>query len=87
VRKPAEVVAAALRTPGAFPAGLTRREVEVLRHLAAGHSNKQIAAALVISDKTVQRHLSNIFTKLGLSSRTAAAAYAFEHGLVHTGGR
>jgi DNA-binding NarL/FixJ family response regulator len=59
------------------------REAEVLRCLAAGRSNKEIAAALVISDKTVQRHLSNIFTKLGVTSRTAAAAYAHEHGLVH----
>lgn len=65
-----------------LPGGLTDREAEVLGCLANGGSNKQIAAALAISDKTVQRHLSNIFTKLGLTSRTAAAAYAFEHGLV-----
>jgi DNA-binding NarL/FixJ family response regulator len=49
---------------------------------SARRSNKEIAAALVISDRTVQRHLANIFTKLDLSSRTAAAAYAFENGLV-----
>ncbi|MDN3356335.1 helix-turn-helix transcriptional regulator [Actinomadura sp. DC4] len=71
--------AAAERAP--LPAGLTGREAEVLRHVAAGHSNRQVATALCLSEKTVARHLSNIFTKLGLSSRTAAAAYAFERGL------
>ena len=65
----------------ALPAGLTAREVEVLRLVAAGHSNPQIAAALFLSHKTVQRHLSNIFAKTGVTSRTAAAAYAFEHQL------
>ncbi|MCW2631792.1 MAG: LuxR family transcriptional regulator, partial [Pseudonocardia sp.] len=73
---------AAMRHPTARPGGLTEREVEVLACVAAGRSNKEIAATLVISDKTVQRHLANIFTKLDLGSRTAAAAYAFEHGLV-----
>jgi ATP/maltotriose-dependent transcriptional regulator MalT len=63
------------------PAGLTDREVEVLRLAAAGRSNAQIAAELVLSEKTVARHLSNIFTKIDVSSRTAAAAFAFEHGL------
>jgi DNA-binding CsgD family transcriptional regulator len=61
--------------------GLSAREVEVLRLVAAGKSNKAIASHLVISDKTVARHVSNIFTKLGLSSRAAATAYAYEHGL------
>jgi DNA-binding NarL/FixJ family response regulator len=65
-----------------LPAGLTPREGEVLRLVAAGSSNRDIAQALFLSEKTVARHLSNIFTKLGLSSRTAAAAFAFEHGLV-----
>ncbi len=63
------------------PAGLTQREVEVLRLVAAGGSNREIAAALTISEHTVARHLQNIFTKLGVSSRTAAGAFAFEHGL------
>ena len=63
------------------PAGLTPREVEVLRLVAAGHSNSEIARALVLSEKTVARHLSNIFTKLEVGSRTAAAAFAFENGL------
>jgi DNA-binding CsgD family transcriptional regulator len=62
--------------------GLTERELEVLRLVAAGRSNREIAAALVISEHTVARHLQNIFAKLGLSSRTAATAFAFEHGLV-----
>lgn len=67
---------------GRRPHGLTAREVEVLGLVAAGRSNADIAAELVLSDRTVARHLSNIFGKLGVGSRTAAAAYAFEHGLV-----
>ena len=62
--------------------GLTARELEVLRLVASGKSNKEIAAALVISEHTVARHVQNIFTKLGVPSRTAAGAYAFEHDLV-----
>jgi DNA-binding CsgD family transcriptional regulator len=61
--------------------GLTARELEVLRLVASGRSNSEIAAALVISEHTVARHLQNIFGKLGVSTRTAAAAYAFEHRL------
>jgi DNA-binding CsgD family transcriptional regulator len=61
--------------------GLTRREVEVLRLVAAGRSNREIAAALVISEHTVARHLQNIFAKLNVSSRTAASAFAFAHEL------
>jgi DNA-binding CsgD family transcriptional regulator len=64
------------------PDGLTDREVEVLRLAAAGRSNAQIAAELFLSEKTVARHLSNIFTKIDVTSRTAAAAYAFEHDVV-----
>jgi DNA-binding NarL/FixJ family response regulator len=58
---------------------LSAREVEVLRLIASGRTNRSIAAELVLSEKTVQRHVSNILTKLGVGSRTAAAAYAFAH--------
>lgn len=71
-----------LVTPGGRPAGLTEREVEVLGLVAQGCSNAQIAASFVLSERTVARHLSNIFAKLGVGSRTAAAAFAFEHDLV-----
>jgi len=67
-----------------LPAGLTEREAEVLRLVAAGHTNKEIAAALFLSEKTVARHLSNIFTKIGVSTRAAATAFAFERGIVTT---
>ena len=73
---------ARLLEPARLPGGLTAREVEVLRLVASGRSNPQIAADLTLSEKTVARHLSNIFTKLDVGSRTAAAAYAYEHGLV-----
>jgi DNA-binding NarL/FixJ family response regulator len=62
--------------------GLTPREVEVLRLVAEGKTNRAIADQLVISEKTVARHVSNIFTKLGISSRSAATAYAYQHDLV-----
>ncbi|MEE2568153.1 LuxR C-terminal-related transcriptional regulator [Pseudarthrobacter sp. J64] len=65
--------------PNAGP--LTRREVEVLRLVASGRGNRSIAAELYLSEKTVARHVSNIFMKLGLSNRAAATRYAFEHGL------
>ena len=69
----------------ARPAGpLTAREVEVIRLVAVGKTNRAIAADLVISEKTVARHLANIFTKLDLPSRSAATAYAYEHGLVRS---
>jgi len=61
---------------------LSAREIEVLRLVATGKTNRAIADALKISEKTVARHISNIFTKLGLTSRAAATAYAYEHRLV-----
>jgi len=64
------------------PGGLSRREGEVLMQVAAGKTNRAIATELFISEKTVARHVSNIFTKLGLSSRAEATAYAYKHGLV-----
>lgn len=69
-------------TRAVFPAGLTAREVEVLRLVAAGLTNSDVAARLYLSVKTVSRHLSNIFHKIDVSSRAAATAFAFEHGLV-----
>ena len=62
--------------------GLTARELEVLRRVAAGKTNRDIAAELFISEHTVARHIQNIFAKLDVSSRTAATAFAFEHDLV-----
>jgi len=62
--------------------GLTARELEILRVLATGKTNREIAETLVISDHTVRRHIQNIFAKLGVSSRAAATAFAFRHGLV-----
>ncbi len=53
----------------------------MLRLVAAGHTNRAIAAELYLSDKTVARHLSNIFVKIGVSSRSAATAFAFEAGI------
>jgi DNA-binding NarL/FixJ family response regulator len=64
--------------------GLSRRELEVLRLVAAGQSNRAIAAALVISEHTVARHVQNILAKLRLPSRAAATAFAFEHDLVQS---
>lgn len=73
----------ALERPGTVAAGpLTARELEVLRLVAAGKSNRVIAGDLFLSEKTVARHLSNIFTKLGVSSRAAATAYAYRQHLV-----
>jgi ATP/maltotriose-dependent transcriptional regulator MalT len=64
------------------PGGLTERECQVLRFVAAGKTNREIAAELVISEHTVGRHLQNMFLKLGVTSRAAATAYAYEHDLV-----
>jgi DNA-binding CsgD family transcriptional regulator len=61
---------------------LSEREAQVLRLLAAGKTNRAIADALFISEKTVARHVSNIFDKLGVSNRTGATAWAFQHNLI-----
>jgi DNA-binding CsgD family transcriptional regulator len=77
----ANTLLAELATP-AWPAGLSGREVEVLRLIAAGCSNRAIAETLFISPNTVLHHVSNIFAKTGVANRAEAAAYATRHGLV-----
>jgi DNA-binding NarL/FixJ family response regulator len=62
--------------------GLTPRELQVLRILATGKTNRAIAADLVLAHKTVDRHVTNIFAKLGVSSRAGATAYAYDHRLL-----
>ena len=71
-----------LKTAPGADGVLTPREVEVLRLVAAGRTNRAIASGLFLSERTVAHHVSNILTKLGLSSRSAATAYAYEHGLM-----
>jgi ATP/maltotriose-dependent transcriptional regulator MalT len=73
---------ARVASPARASHGLSDRELEVLRLVASGKSNREIAAALVISEHTVARHLQNIYAKLRISSRAAATAFAFEHELV-----
>ena len=75
-------VEALSRRTTATAGGLTAREVEILRLVAAGKTNREIAATLVFSDHTVRRHLQNIFAKLGVPSRAAATAFAFQHDLI-----
>jgi DNA-binding NarL/FixJ family response regulator len=67
--------------PSSLPAGLTARQLEILRLVATGRTNRDIASELVISEHTVARHLQNIYSKLGVSSRAAATAFAVEHRL------
>ncbi|MDQ3661938.1 MAG: response regulator transcription factor [Actinomycetota bacterium] len=74
-------------TPAQIPGGLSPREVEILSLVAKGKSNRAISSELVISERTVARHMSNIFNKLDVTSRTAASAFAFENDLVRTDGQ
>jgi ATP/maltotriose-dependent transcriptional regulator MalT len=78
----ARAAAERLRDATDLPGGLSARELEVLRLVAAGKTNREIAAAMVISEHTVSRHLENIFRKLEVSSRAGATAFAFKHALV-----
>jgi DNA-binding CsgD family transcriptional regulator len=78
----ARIDALTRRAPSDRPHGLTRRELQVLRLVAAGKTNKTIAAELFLSEKTVDRHVSNILTKLDVPSRAAATAYAYQHELI-----
>jgi DNA-binding NarL/FixJ family response regulator len=76
------LAALAGHAPAGAAGGLTAREAEVLRLVATGRTNRAIAAELVLSERTVDRHVSNILTKLGVASRAAATAWAYEHQLV-----
>ena len=78
----ARVEARAGLAPGRARRGGPGRRVEVVRRVATGRTNRVIAGELFLSEKTVARHLSHIFTKLGVSSRAAATAYAYQHDLV-----
>jgi DNA-binding CsgD family transcriptional regulator len=73
-------------TAGTLPGGLTARQAEVLRLLAAGLSNKQIAGQLYLSPATVERHLATVYSKIGVSGRVGAARYAMAHGLASPSG-
>jgi DNA-binding CsgD family transcriptional regulator len=77
-----DLEALSMRADAAGPAALSKRELEVLALVTAGKTNRQIAAELSISEHTVARHMSNIFDKLDVTSRTAASAFALKHGLV-----
>ena len=68
------------------PAGLTERQVEVLRLVAAGRSNRDIGERLVISARTAEHHVQDIYLKIGVSTRAAAALFAMEHGLLDKAG-
>jgi HD-GYP domain-containing protein (c-di-GMP phosphodiesterase class II) len=88
-RLDADAVAAVLEAAGhpararrSRPAGLTERQVEVLRLLASGRSNREIAAALVISSRTAEHHVQDIYARIGASTRAGAAVFAMEHGLL-----
>ncbi len=70
------------RAPSGPSHGLTPRQLQVLRLVAAGKTNRAIADELFISERTVARHVSDIFSRLGLSNRAAATSYAYEHDLV-----
>jgi DNA-binding CsgD family transcriptional regulator len=78
----ARVEALSGKVAAAGAGGLTARELQVLGLVAAGETNKAIAADLFVSERTVDRHMSNIFAKLGVSSRAAATAHAYQHGLL-----
>jgi ATP/maltotriose-dependent transcriptional regulator MalT len=78
----ASVDALTRKAPASTARGLTERELEVLRLVAAGETNRAIATDLFLSERTVDRHLSNILAKLGVSSRTAATSYAYKHMLL-----
>lgn len=77
-----ERLTAATATPAPTPFGLTAREIEVLRRVASGRTNREIAESLFLSERTVDRHVSNIFAKLDVPTRAAATAFAYQHKLI-----
>ena len=85
-RTDAALIAGAVPSPPhptlSYPNGLTAREVEVLRHLAGGRTNTQIARELFVSVRTVERHVANIYAKIGSRGRARATAYALTRGLL-----
>ena len=72
---------APVSAPPGLPDGLTAREAEVLREIAAGRSNREIADTLSISEATVKTHINNLFSKTGVRDRAQAVVYAMRHGL------
>jgi DNA-binding NarL/FixJ family response regulator len=68
--------------PSVAPAGLTARELQILRLVGSGTSNRDIARTLVISEKTVRNHLEHIYTKAGVSNRVSASLFALQHGIL-----
>ena len=70
--------------PAAYPDGLSQREVEVLRLVALGKSNREIGEELIISEGTARRHVSNIYQKIGVNNRSEATSYALREGLLST---
>src|SRR5690606_7354536 len=92
-RLDADAVAAVLAAAGhaarvrrTRPAGLTERQVEVLRLVAAGMSNREIARHLVIAPRTAEHHVQDVYLKIGVSTRAGAALFAMEHGLLEKAG-
>jgi len=82
LKEKADLAGATRRVAPAYPDGLSQREVEVLRLIAQGKSNREIAEALFISLNTVGHHVSNILSKTGTPNRAGVATYAARHGLV-----
>ena len=80
-QKPIQTPTTIMIPPPIYPAGLTAREVEVLHLVAGGLTDVQIAEQLVLSPRTIHAHISSIYNKLGVTSRSAATRYALEHHL------
>ena len=80
-QKPTPSPTTTVSPPPTYPAGLTAREAEVLRLLAGGLTDVQVAKKLVLSPRTIHAHISSIYSKLGVTSRSAATRYAIEHHL------